>query len=409
MLALSVLRRVHRGAFAAPVLSEALDRSDLVGADRSLVTDLVYGTLRHQLGLDASLAPHLRRPDKLPPDVRDALRIGSYEILHRDTPRRAAVNEWVEIVKRQTKGLAGLVNAVLRKVETPEPLAPHLRYGVPAWLYAEWEALFGQERAPDVAAGMAEPEPLWLTSYHPQASHTLIQEGCEVRLGPVEHTLAVRAPKPLQQLDTYQKGWVQPQNPTSTLPVRLLEPLPHDRVLDLASGNGIKAAQLASLGARPLSVDIDQNKLGRAARNLARLGFEADSLAHDLRTPPNVPPSDKILLDAPCTGTGTLRGNPEIRLRVTPEGRDELVALQRQLLTTAAELTAPDGLLVYAVCALTEAEGIGMVSWFLAAHPEFHAEPFILDLPTHTAPQGSYILPLGGLDGFFIARLRRES
>ncbi len=408
MLALSVLRRVHRGAFAAAVLSKALNDSDLSGADRSLATDLVYGTLRYQLGLDASLAPYLQRPDKLPPEVRDALRLGSYEILHRQTPRRAAVNEWVEIVKQRAKGLSGLVNAVLRKIKPSEDLAPHLRYGVPAWLYTEWETLFDPERAADIAAAMAEPEPLWLTSYHPQASHTLIQEGCEVTLGPVEHTLAIRSPKPLDQLETYQKGWVQPQNPSSTLPVRLLEPLPYDRVLDLASGNGIKAAQLAAVGAEPLSIDVDETKLTRSQRNLSRLGLSVETLTHDLRTPPNIPPATKVLLDAPCTGTGTLRGNPEIRLRVTPDDRDDLVRLQRQLLTTAAELTAPDGLLVYAVCALTEAEGLGMVSWFLAAHPEFQAESFILDLPTHTTPQGSYILPLHGLDGFFIARLRRE-
>ena len=371
------------------------------------MTSLVYGTLRYELALDACLEPLLKRPDKLPLEVRDALRLGAYEILYRETPRRAAVNEWVEVTKKRSKKLSGLVNAVLRKVE-PLELPTATRYGVPGWLFAEWETLFGHQRAEEVAKGMLEAEPLWLTSYHPQATHSLIEEGCEVSLGKVDGTLAVRPSKPLAELSAYKRGWVQPQNPASTLPVRLLEAERGERVLDLASGNGIKAAQLAAAGACPLSVELHADKLDRAAKNLKRLGFEVDSLAFDLRTLPDIAPAQKVLLDAPCTGTGTLRTHPELRTKVTQESVEDLSALQRELLDTAAKLTAPGGILVYAVCALTYQEGQGMTEWFLAHHPDFSAESFLFDLPAENTQKGSYILPLNGLDGFYIARFKRR-
>lgn len=337
----------------------------------------------------------------------DALRLGAFELLYRGTPRHAAVSAWVELVKAQHGRLAGLVNAVLRRV-TPLDLEPATAAGLPGWLYEDWEARFGAPRAREIAAGMNESDPLWLLSYHPQATHALRSDGCEVRFGPLGGTLEVQLGRPLTELQAYRSGWVQPQNPASTLPVRLLEPEPGEPVYDLASGNGIKAAQLAAAGAAVTSVELHADKLRRAERNLQRLGLRASGVVHDLRTPPDLPPAPKVLLDAPCSGTGTLRGNPELRGRVSPAGVASLAALQRELLTTAATLTAPGGLLVYAVCALTTAEGPEMVRWFLEAFSDFEAEPFLFDLPADNHPEGSTILPLAGLDGFYIARLRRR-
>ena len=365
--------------------------------------------MRYEILLDACLRPLLKRPDKLPPEVLDALRLGAYDVLLRGTPRHAAVHEWVEVVKGTHKKLAGLTNAVLRRVVVPDALSEAERLSLPEWLLEEWRGLFGEARAAEVGAALNEPEPLWLLSYHPQASHSLLGEGCEVRLGPIQGTLAVRPAKPLGELEAFKRGWVQPQNPASTLPVRLLEPEPGERVLDLASGSGVKAAQLAAAGARPLSIELYGEKLERAARNLERLNLTAEGMVHDLTTLPDVPPAAKVLLDAPCTGTGTLRGNPEIRARVDPGTVAALSTLQRSLLRTAAALTAPGGTLLYAVCALTHAEGVGMVRWFLESHPDFEAEPFLLELPAANTPEGSYVLPLDGFDGFFIARLQRAS
>lgn len=388
-------------------LANALGSSTLSNQDKGFVAALVYGTLRFELALDAQLGPRLKRPDKLPPEILDVLRLGAFELLYRKTPRHAAVSAWVAVAKAHQVRLAGLVNAVLRSLEALE-LPPATAAGLPNWLYRDWEMRLGPERARDIAAGMNESDPLWLTSYHPQAAHALMAEGAQVRLGPLGGTLEVQPNRPLSELRAFRDGWVQPQNPASTLPVTLLEAAQGERVYDLASGNGIKAAQLAAAGADVMSVELHAEKLERAARNLERLGLQATGLTHDLRTVPDLPPAPKVLLDAPCSGTGTLRGNPEIRTRVTQQAVAELAALQRELLTTAAALTAPGGTLVYAVCSLTKEEGPEMGSWFLERFPDFEAEPFLFDLPASYAPEGSSILPLNGLDGFFISRFRRH-
>ena len=386
----------------------AASGGELSGQERSLLTDLVYGTLRYELYLDACLVPRLKRPDKLPEDVRNALRLGSYELLIRGTPRRAVVNEWVEVVKPNYGKLTGLVNAVLRRVEARDNLSPAVRYSVPDWLYAQWLELFG-EAVHDVAQGMLEPEPLWLYSYHEKAAISLEDEGCKVRPGPLPATFAVRPSKPLSELSAFKQGWVQPQNPSSTVPARLLEIGKGERVLDLASGNGIKTAQLAATGAEVVSIEIDADKVARAKQNLSRLHLFAPHLVHDLRTLPPTEPAPSVLLDAPCSGTGTLRGNPEIRGRVTREDVQALADLQRQLLTTAADLTQPGGTLVHAVCALTKEESVEVVEWFLETHTEFRLEPFETSLRSLEASQGTFILPIDGLDGFFIARFRRRT
>ena len=401
------MRRVHHGAFSAPSLASALAKSSLSEQDKGFVTALVYGTLRFELALDAQLKPFLKRPDKLPAEVLDALRLGAFEILYRNTPRYAVVSAWVDVVKGQQPKLAGLTNAVLRRVEKRE-LPPATAAGLPEWLYQAWEIRFGTERARAIATGLNESDPLWLTAYHPEATRALLEDGCEVEFGPVEGSLRVQLGRPLTELKAYQNGWVQLQNPASTLPVRLLGPISGEQIYDLASGSGVKAAQLAAAGAAVTSLELHAGKLKRAEANLKRLGLHAKSIVHDLRTIPKLPLAPKVLLDAPCSGTGTLRGNPELRGRVTPKDVASLAALQRELLRTAAVLTAPGGVLVYAVCALTEAEGPEQTRWFLGEFPDFEAEPFVFDLPADNGPEGSTILPLGGLDGFYLVRFRRN-
>ncbi len=382
-------------------------KSSLSEQDKGFVTALVYGALRFELALDAQLKPFLKRPDKLPAEVLDALRLGSFEILYRGTPRYAVANAWVDVIKAQQPRLAGLANAVLRRVKTRE-LPPATAAGLPEWLFGEWKVRLGLERANNIAAGMNESDPLWLSTYHPQATHALLEDGCEIQFGPLESTLRVRLGRPLSELRAYRNGWVQPQNPASTLPVRLLEPAPGEPIYDLASGSGIKAAQLAAAGAEVTSLELHADKLARAEINLKRLGLHAKAIVHDLRTVPDLSPAPKVLLDAPCSGTGTLRGNPELRGRVTPETVASLAVLQRELLVTAAALTAAGGVLIYAVCALTEAEGPEQTRWFLDNFSDFEAEPFLFDLPADNGPEGSTILPLGGLDGFYIVRFRRN-
>ena len=395
------MHRVKNGAFASYVINSEIAR--LSGQDKSFVTSLSYGSLRNYIYLEACLKPLLKRPDKLPEDVMNALVAASYEILIKGTPRRAAVNEWVKLIKQKYGRLSGLVNAVLRRVEDIE-LTDNLRYSVPRWLFKDWQELFGKDAAINIARAMLEPEPLWLISYHDNAHSELVAEDCIVNPGPVENTLAIKPSKALNHLKAFKNGNVQAQNPCSTIPVHVLEPKPNQRVLDLASGNGIKAAQIAASGAKVVCIELDSRKIEASKKNLKRLGFNAEHLSFDLQKLPNIEAAEKVLLDAPCSGTGTLRGNPEIKLRLEQKDLLSSAKLQRQMLANAAKLTKKDGTLVYSVCALTKSETIEVVKDFLE-NSDFKIESFETSLPHFETEYGTFLLPYDGLDGFFIAKL----
>ena len=207
---------------------------------------------------------------------------------------------------------------------------------------------------------------------------------------------------------------IQPQNPSASVPVRWLAPRPGEAVLELAAGRGVKTAQLAAAGARVTAVDIDPRKLAQAETALAKAGLAAEHRVADLRDPEAVgelPTSGAVLLDAPCSGTGTIRRHPEIKLRLEPHDVDALAAQQATMLDAAADRVEPGGRLVYAVCTLTEAEGPAQIEAFLDRHEDFRAEPAVppevATLATAAASVGTFLLPVDGLDGFYLARLRR--
>lgn len=446
-VALSVMERVLHGSYLAPTLSTALDASGLAGHDRSFVTELSYGAMRRLSQLDHALAPLLKAPDKLPPRVRGALRLGAYEILFRETPPYAAVSAWVAQVKRETPRLAGLINAVLRRVRKPTEAPPCVQLNLPDWLLSEFERALGRERAVEAAEGMLEPEPLWLTLFGPEAEELLQRDGARVEpLAPgvgFPASYRVRAALPLAQLAAYRLGQAQPQNPSSLQAAVALGVGAGDRVLDLAAGRGVKTAVFAALGAEVTALELSADRSAAARENLSRLGFEAEHLVADLTDPPDLEPAPFVMLDAPCSGTGTLRGNPEIKLRLTQESLAELAALQRRMILRASELVARGGVLLYAVCALTEVEGPGVARYLLERRPEFSLEPpetaeDLLPPATAEGPAadtvegpgvgatdgategpanggakgaaqpGGYILPLHGRDGFYLARFRRS-
>ncbi|MEZ4632993.1 MAG: transcription antitermination factor NusB [Deinococcales bacterium] len=409
-LSLELLRRVQHGAFASNLLSKSLNEKVLTSQDKSLVTDLLYGALRYQHYLRFRLRDYLSKADRLPEDVLNILQLGAYEILLRGTAKHAAVSEWVNLSKGNYNKLSGLVNAVLRKFESslnPEELKEAAKLSVPSWLFEAWQDLFG-EQASDIALAMNKPEPLWLYSYHPQSKESLEAEGCQIRYSHLGgRSLGIQSPKPLHQLRAYQEGMVQAQNPASAHIVQLLEPQKGERVLDLCSGNGIKAAQMAALGADVTSVELNESNMHKAQKNLKRLKLAVKHVVFDLQNVPGLEPSTKVLLDAPCSGTGTLRGHPEIRLRLEKKDLSKFVNLQKNLLKTAATLTAPGGALVYAVCTLTKAEGLDIIEDFLQQQPNFIPQKLSLSVPHQAFELGSYILPLEGLDGFFVSRLIR--
>ena len=401
-LALGVLVKVGRGKFAAPTLDLALSRSGPEPQAAGLATDLVYGTLRRLRWIDWSLKPLLRRPERLPEAVRWALRAGGYEKLFTPRPPHASVNAWVEVAARSHPRLRGLVNAVLRRLE-PRPAPEAVRLGLPDFLYEEWRARFGD---PGWMEALNEPAPLWLTLY-PGGEAELAAQGVPFEAGPVPGNVRIHGFS-VRRIAAFRKGLVQPQNPASLLAAQLLEAGPGERVLDLAGGAALKAAWLAARGAQVTSVDADARRQQAGRRNLDRLGLEVAFLTRDLTRPLDLT-APKVLLDAPCLGTGTLRGHPELRMRLEPEALEPTVRLQARLLETAARATEPGGLLVYAVCSLTEAEGEEQIARFLATHPQFEPVEIESPVPLLARGHGVYVRPENGLDGFYYARLRRLS
>jgi len=408
---LQVLDAVQRrDAATGAALAQALRGVD-PGPDRAMITDVAYGTLRWLPALDAALGARLADAAALPATVLDALRAGAFERLVRGTPAHAAVHAWVEEVKRLPGAparLAGLVNAVLRRVDLADAGGPPAGVGLPPSLWAHLEAGLGPHAA-GAARAMLQPEPLWVTVYRDDALDLLRREGAEARPGPLPGSWAVRPGRPLGTLAAFRHGAIQPQNPSSAAVVSALGDVAGRRVLDVGSGHGVKAAQLAAAGADVEAVEIDAHRSDVGRRNLARLGLSAHHHVVDAtRSMAGVPTVDAALVDAPCTGTGTLRGHPEIKLRWTPEDASRAAARQRAMLASVAERVRPGGALVYAVCALGLDEGPNVVAAFLAEHPAWRAVAPRVPLPAVPAPVGAWLLPSDeGLDGFYLARLER--
>ncbi|MDR9390530.1 MAG: RsmB/NOP family class I SAM-dependent RNA methyltransferase [Trueperaceae bacterium] len=418
-VAFDVARRAARTGRLSRTLGRALDHSGLHGRDRSAVTDLAYGEARWRRWLDAALAPHLGRPDALPPDVRTLLRLGTFDRLKRGTPAHAATSTWVDVARRRTPRFAKLVNAVLRRVAPPEAPSPALAASLPDATYARLVAALGDDRAATAAAAMRTPGPTWLAVLAPDADAALARDGADVAPGPVPGTRRVRPAGRLGDLEAFRRGLVQPMNPASTLVAHALQAPTGARVLDLASGRGIKAAVLAAGGARVEAVERDPGKLAAAQRNLARLGRRTDARAADLLAPDVAAdlardPAPYVLLDAPCSGSGTLRGHPEIADRFDVADLPALADAQRRLLHVAADATAAGGTLVYATCSLFAEEGPDVVAQVLHARGDLTPDPppfatLAPDVPLHPAAVGTFTLPADGLDGFYVARLRRTA
>ena len=388
-------------------LDDALDALPPIDArDRAAAHRLAAATLRRLGTLDALLEPRLRRA---PPDtVRHILRLGAAALLVLRDPPHAAVSTTVALAR--TRGFApfaGLVNAVLRRVaEEPDALAGFdgPRLDTPAWLWASWGA---EARA--IAEAHQREAPLDLTLKPGAASIAgaeLLPTG-SLRLPP---GTAVAA------LPGYDAGDFWVQDAAAALPARLLAPQRGERIADLCAAPGGKTMQLAAAGATVIAIDRDEARLRRLAENLARTRLTATMVAADARAWQPDTLLDAVLLDAPCSATGTIRRHPDIPHLRRPRDIAALAATQDQLLDAATRALRPGGRLIYAVCSLQREEGAARVEAALARLP-LRQDPFtaeeLLAIPEALTPEG-YLRTTpalwperGGMDGFFAARLIR--
>jgi 16S rRNA (cytosine967-C5)-methyltransferase len=434
-IAFEVLRRVEEGgAYASRALDSALGAAGAIDSrEAGLATELVYGTLRRALALDAALAPHSRRPlADLDPAARVALRLGAYELLFLRTPAHAAVGEAVGLARTVQHGRAsGYVNAVLRAFarDPRPPASPPLdtdpaghvaaAEALPRWIAEEWVAWLGPAEALALAAAMNRPAPLTIRS---PARDALLERARAAGLGAAP---TARSPDGL----TLAAGSVADlARAAGDLPFQVQDEAAQlvtllaagelrgkrARVLDACAAPGGKAFHLAELlgpGSEVVAVELHPRKADALAREAARRGLPVRVVQGDAAKPlPGLEEAsfDAVLVDAPCAGLGTLRRHPELKLRRTAADLPRLAEVQRAVLARCAPYARPGAPVTYAVCSLSRAEGPAVVEPLLASGfrrapppPGFPAD--VLD------PRGDLLtLPSRhGTDGFYAARLVR--
>jgi len=405
---------------AVPTRLTGLDARDVALA-RSIATVALrrLGVIRRALAvlLDKGLPRQAVR-------LEWPLIAASAQILFLDAADHAAVDLAVRAVRLEPKsaGFAGLVNAVLRNLSRRRDeflaLAASGEYDAPPWLAQRWRKTYGEVAAKEIVAMQMLEPPLDLTVKSDPADWARRLDGVVLPTGSVR--LSSRLP--ISELDGYLDGewWVQDAG--AALPARLLRARPDERILDMCAAPGGKTAQLALAGANVTALDRSAERLKLLAANLGRLRLRADIAVADA-TSFSAPPFDAILIDAPCSATGTIRRHPDVAWTKKPGDIEALALLQTKMLDRAAGLTRPSGRIVYCTCSLEPEEGEAQIAAFLRRNPDFKRDPidpagegipqdFVnTDGDLRTTPQ---MLPnpdprLAGIDGFFAARVvRRE-
>lgn len=406
----------HRPADEA--LDHAADAARLEPRDRAFAMTLVATTLRRLGQIDAVLGRFLERP--LPPrgaEARNLLRLAVCQLAFLQTPAHAAVHTAVSLAarRRPLRPYGGLVNAVLRRAsaEAARIVAAQdeALLNTPKWLLASWEAAYGRQAARAIAeAHLAEP-PLDLTLRDPGVVPAGL-DGVQLPTG----SLRLRHKGPIRALAGYAAGewWVQ--DAAAALPAKLLGALAGRRVIDLCAAPGGKTAQLAAAGAEVVAVERSAERLRQLEGNLERLELQAELVCADAAEWRPAEPADAVLLDAPCSATGTIRRHPDVARLKRPGDVAALAAIQARLLAAAVSMTRPGGTLVYCACSLQPEEGPAQVDALVAAGGVARV-PVEADeiggLAEAITPEGDvrtlpcHMAELGGMDGFYVARLRR--
>ena len=408
------------------VFGEGLALSDLMRrpafealapADRARGQRLALAVLRQVGRADAVLKPHLRRAP--PPRVQAILRLAVVEICDLGAAPHGVVHAAVALTRtggRKAEAFDGLVNAVLRKAaDTGPALWPRLPVqALPGWLRGRLMSAWGKVAVMAMEAAQAAGAPIDLTPKDGDAAVLAAETG-----GLALPTGSVRLPAgtTVSALPGYEAGAFWVQDAAAALPARALHARPGERVLDLCAAPGGKTLQLAAAGAEVTALDLSAPRMARVTENLARCGLAATTVVADALDWQAAAPFDAVLLDAPCSATGTIRRHPELPFLRDAAGLKEMVALQAALVDRAVALTRPGGRLVIATCSLLPEEGEGMLAGALARHPGLELDAAALDLPGvepgWRAPGGGlrlrpdYWPDRGGMDGFFLAALRR--
>ncbi len=418
---------LHEVLTARQPLGEALaasyaegDLKRLSERDGAMARMIVMTTLRRLPQINAVLKNFLKR--KLPRKsglCREILTITTAQLLFLDVSPHAAVDLGVTLAARDrhARHLKALVNAVLRRIAEQGPAIiarqDAARLNTPDWLWKSWSRAYGENTARAIAAQHLLEAPVDITPLKdPQGWADKL--GGELILG---ESIRLHKPGRIPALPGFKEGawWVQ--DAAAALPVRLLGDIKGQHVADLCAAPGGKTAQLIARGARVTAIDLSGRRMRKVKENLARLNMAAELVVGDVLNWRPETRFDAILLDAPCSSTGTIRRHPDVQRLKMPQALQSLTSLQDRLLAHAVNLLKPGGKLVYCVCALQPEEGEERIEAFLTANLDIHRkmiDPQLVPVPNNALTKSgdlrllpSFAADRGGLDGFFAALLEK--
>ena len=439
-LAVQILNRIEEGqAFAQPLLDAYLSRNILANTqDRGLLTRIVYGALRLRNRLDWVIrAVYSGNFESMAPGIRNILRVALYQVMFADrVPAYAATDEAVKMTKKMYPGRSNLVNAILRnaarKMDTiqypsfdEDPLL-HISvlHSHPLWIVKMWAEELGIEDTLALCKSNNEIPPLTiranrLKTTRPDLIGMLEDCGCGAvpsKYSPDGIVLSDLS-APVVKMPLYEEGYIQIQDEASQLISILLDPKPGEMALDVCAGVGIKTTHMAELmqnRGRIVAMDISSKKVELSRVLARRLGATIiEPIVHDATKDPQDDlrgKFDRVLVDVPCSGMGTLRRNPEIKWNTTTEDMKKIPPLQKEILNHSAPYLKNGGIMVYATCTISSAENEKVVREFLAVHPDFECTRQTTSPIDMLDRHGMFrTFPhLHGTDGFFGAALKRK-
>lgn len=427
-----VLRRVfEQDAYADRALHSCAQ--GLSARDRALAMRLSYGAIQRIGTLDPAIeAISARSVSKLDPPVLAALRLGLYELLYSGAPApHAIVDDAVELVKHSRSRGHGLVNAVLRRaaregaavlgpLDDSTPQGAAIAHSHPRWLAQMWWRELGPQRARSLMAADNEPAEHALRVNTLRADPAQVAEALGERAGSellgieLPEAVVLSGPLDLRSSELWQRGAVVAQSRAAMMISRVLDPQPGESVLDLCAAPGGKSTHIAALmkgEGRILAVERHPGRARELEAAVARLGARNVEVQVADAAQPRGPQErfDRVLVDPPCSGLGTLQGHPDLRWRVSERSIGELAALQCKILAAGAEAVRPGGTLVYSTCTISCVENERQIERFLDSHAEFSAESAAA--AGEGPVEGPLLTSLPDRDrtaGFFVAKLKRR-
>ena len=441
-IALKIIYEVNeKGAYSNIALNKYLESYELKGIDKAFITELVYGSLKWRLTIDWIIEQFSSvKIKKISPWILNILRLGVYQLKYTDKiPESAACNECVSLSKKYGHTASSrFVNAVLRNIARNKDQIKYpdqekefehflsVKYSHPQWIVKEWVSRFGREFTEGLLHANNNNPDFSVRVNTIKCTKELLEEnlrenGIEFENSQyIEEAIILKNPSSVTRLDAFKKGYFQVQDESSMLVGIVLDPKPGELVMDVCSAPGGKTTHLAQIMKNQGTVvarDIHEHKIKIIEDTAKRMGL--NNVKAELFDATHLDESylekvDRVLIDAPCTGLGIIRRKPDIKWARNVEDKNEITRLQREILHTAAKYVKNGGSLVYSTCTIEWEENEGMIKEFLENESEFYREDISSLLPKgllkESAEQGMIQLfpNIDGIDGFFIAKLRKK-